>query len=51
MGYAGVDLGETLPLSQGVQGDGKALGILHIHGVEMRRKRPRGTSRGFRILK
>jgi hypothetical protein len=40
------DLGETRPLSQGVQAGSKALRIRHIHGVKMRkevrRKRPRG---------
>ena len=28
--------------ARGVQGGGKAVRILHIHGVEVRRKRPRG---------
>jgi hypothetical protein len=33
---------ETGPLSQGVQEGGKALRIRHLHGVEVREKRPRG---------
>ena len=35
-------LGETGPLSQGVQARRKALRIPHIHGMEVRKKRPRG---------
>jgi hypothetical protein len=41
------DLGETGPLSQGVQ----ALRIRHINGMEVRKKRPRGFKkrpRGFK---
>jgi hypothetical protein len=34
--------GETGSLSQGVQEGRKALSILHIHGMETCRKRPRG---------
>ena len=30
------------PLSQGVRAGRKALGILHIEGMEVRKKRPRG---------
>ena len=44
-------LGETGPLSQGVQEGRKALRILHIHGMEVRKKKPRRfkkKSRGFR---
>jgi hypothetical protein len=36
------DLGETGPLSQGVQAGRKALIIHHINGMEVRKKRPRG---------
>ena len=36
--------GETGPLSQGVQAGRQALRMRHIHGVEVRRKRPRGSS-------
>jgi hypothetical protein len=36
------DLGETGPLSQGVQVGRKALRIHHIHGMKVRKKRPRG---------
>jgi hypothetical protein len=36
------DLGETGPLSQGVQAGRKALIIYHINGMEVRKKRPRG---------
>jgi hypothetical protein len=35
-------LGETGPLSQGVQEGRKALRIRHINGMEVRKKRPRG---------
>jgi hypothetical protein len=44
-------LGETGPLSQGVQVRGKVLRIRHINGVEVRKKRPRGFKkrpRGFK---
>ena len=44
-------LGETRPLRQGVQARRKALRILHIHGMEVRKKKPRGfkkQARGFR---
>ena len=36
-------LGETGPLSQGVQARRKALRIRHINGMEVRKKRPRGV--------
>jgi hypothetical protein len=36
------NLGETGPLSQGVQAGRKALRIRHLNGVEVRKKRPRG---------
>ena len=29
--------------SQGVRAGGKALGLLHIDGMEVRKKRPRGV--------
>jgi hypothetical protein len=35
-------LGETGPLSQGVQARRKALSIRYINGMEVRKKRPRG---------
>jgi hypothetical protein len=38
------DLGETGPLSQGVHEGRQALRTLHMHGVELHRKRPRGSS-------
>jgi hypothetical protein len=38
----GVHLGETGPLSQGVQARRKALRIRPIHGMGVRKKRPRG---------
>ena len=38
-------LGETGPLSQGVQACRKALRIRHINGVEVRKKRLRGFKR------
>jgi hypothetical protein len=44
-------LGETGPLSQGVQAGRKALRIRHINGMEVRKKRPRGFKkrpRGFK---
>jgi hypothetical protein len=45
------NLGETGPLSQGVQARRKALRIRHINGMEVRKKRPRGFKtmpRGFK---
>jgi hypothetical protein len=39
--HEAVDLGETGPLSQGVQAGRKALRIRHINGMEVRKKRPR----------
>ena len=48
---AASDLGETGPLSQGVQARRKALRIRHINGMEVRKKRPRGFKkrpRGFK---
>jgi hypothetical protein len=44
-------LGETGPLSQRVQVGRKVLGIRHINGMEVRKKRPRGFKkrpRGFK---
>jgi hypothetical protein len=44
-------LGETGPLSQGVQARRKARRIIHINGMEVRKKRPRGFKkrpRGFK---
>ena len=44
-------LGETGPLSQGVQARRKALRIRHINGMEVRKKRPGGFKkrpRGFK---
>jgi hypothetical protein len=41
----GVHLGETGPLSQGVQAGRKALRIRHINGMEVRKKGPRGFKR------
>jgi hypothetical protein len=38
----GPNLGETGPLSQGVQTRRKALRIRYINGMEVRKKRPRG---------
>jgi hypothetical protein len=35
-------LGETGPLSQGVQAGRQALRILHVHGMKVRRKSHRG---------
>jgi hypothetical protein len=35
-------LGETGPLSQGVQAGRKALRMHHVHGMDVRQKRPRG---------
>jgi hypothetical protein len=45
------NLGETGPLSQGVQARRKALRIYHINGMEVREKMPRGVKkrpRGFK---
>ena len=44
-------LGETGPLSQGVQARRKALRIRYINSMEVRKKRPRGFKkrpRGFK---
>jgi hypothetical protein len=44
-------LGETGPLSQGVQAGRKALRIRHVNGMKVRKKRPRGFKkrpRGFK---
>ena len=44
-------LGETGPLSQGVQARRKPLRIRHMNGMEVRKKRPRGFKkrpRGFK---
>ena len=44
-------LRETGSLSQGVQTGRKALRVRHMHGVEVRKKRPRGFKkrpRGFK---
>jgi hypothetical protein len=38
-------LGETGPLSQGVQARRKALRIRHRNGMEVRKKMPRGSKR------
>ena len=46
-----LSLGETGPLSLGVQTGRKALRIPHIHGMEVRKKRSRGFKkrpRGFK---
>ena len=40
------DLGETGPLSQGVQVGRKAFRICNTNGIEVRKKRPRGSKRG-----
>jgi hypothetical protein len=45
------DLGETGPLSPGVQEGRKALRIRHINGMEVRKKRPRGFKRRPRGFK
>ena len=45
------DLGETGPLSQGVQARRKALRIRQINGMEVRKKRPRGFKRRPRGFK
>jgi hypothetical protein len=47
----GVNLGETGPLSQGVQVRRKVLRIRYINGMEVRSKIPRGfkkRQRGFK---
>jgi hypothetical protein len=44
-GAVRVRLGGTGPLSQGVQAGRQALKILHTHGAEVRRKKPRGFER------
>jgi hypothetical protein len=44
-------LGETGPLSQGVQAGRKALRKRHINGIEVRKKRPRGFKKRPRGLK
>ena len=41
-----VNLGETGPLSQGVQASRKALRICQINGMKVRKKRPRGFKKG-----
>jgi hypothetical protein len=46
-----LDLREAGPLSQRVQAGGKALGICYIHGMEVRKKRPRGFKKRPRGLK
>ena len=46
-----VHLGETGPLSQGIQARRTAIRIRHINGMEVRKKRPRGFKkrpRGFK---
>jgi hypothetical protein len=48
---ASMNLGETGPLSHGVQARRKALRIRYINSMEVRKKRPRGfkkRSRGFK---
>ena len=45
------DLGETDPLSQGVQAGKKALRIRHIIGMKVRKKRPTGFKKWFRGFK
>jgi hypothetical protein len=42
--HCGGHLGETGPLSQEVQAGRKALRILRMNGMEVREKRPRGSS-------
>jgi hypothetical protein len=44
-------LGETGPLSQGVQARRKALRTRHINGIEVRRERPRGFKKRPREFK
>jgi hypothetical protein len=49
--WSGADLGETGPLSQGVQAGRKALRIRHMNGMDLRKKRPRRFKkrpRGFK---
>jgi hypothetical protein len=49
--FGGARLGETGPLSQGVQACRKALRICYINSMEVRKKMPRGfkkRSRGFK---
>ena len=41
----GLSLGETGPLSQGVQACRKALRIRHMNGMEVRKKRPGGVQK------
>ena len=43
-----VHLGETGPLSQGAQARRKVLRIRYIHGMEVRKKRPRGVKKRLR---
>jgi hypothetical protein len=38
-------LGETGPLSPGVQAGRKALITRHVNGIDVRKKRPRGLKR------
>jgi hypothetical protein len=45
------NLGETGPLSQGVQARRKVLRIRHINGMEVRKKRPRGFKKRPRRFK
>ena len=42
------ELGETGPLSQGVQAGKKALRIRHINGMEVRKKVRKKRPRGFK---
>ena len=44
-------LGETGPLSQGVQAGRKALRTRHINGMEVRKKRPTGFKKRLRGFK
>ena len=46
-----VHLGETSPLSQGVQARRKALRTRYIDGMEVRRKTPRGFKKRPRGVK
>jgi hypothetical protein len=49
--HSPANLGETGPLSQGVQARRKALRIRYINGMEVRKRRPRGFKkrpRGFK---
>jgi hypothetical protein len=50
-GRASPHLGETGPLSQGVQARRKALRIRYINGMEVRKKRPRGFKKMLRGFK